>query len=116
MAFNTILKILNYKGKIFTKDNHCWTETLVDFVNSKGQKVKFNGHIDNTFHQFYFTKFNIVNQKSWSTDFGNVPLGKWYNQMAKSEIEIDKVRTIKVYESKMNYIENKINIFIKSKI
>ena len=116
MSFNTMLKILKYKAKIFTKDNHCWTETLVDFVGNNGQKVKFNGHIDNTFHQFYFTKFNIENQKTWLTDFGNVPLGKCYNQMAKSEIETDKVRTIKVHQNKMNYIENKINIFIKSKI
>ncbi len=113
MAFNSILKILGYQAKIFTKDNHCWTETLTHFMDKNNQKVILNTQIDNTFHQFNIKKINLIQQKKWPTDFGNLSMGKWYNKKANDSNEVEKIKKIKLYPKKIDYIESKIEAFIE---
>ncbi|MBK7095349.1 MAG: hypothetical protein IPH57_10005 [Saprospiraceae bacterium] len=108
MAFVALMTTLNYNGKIKAENYHSWSEFIIPMKNIKNEQTYFNVIVDNTFNSIDWVIFKLEQKNEWETQIGSVNQSKWYNTMASSLSEINRINCHLVNEKASDRIENKI--------
>lgn len=116
MAFVALTNLLNFDGKVIAEGNHSWSEFIIPLKLTNGQLQNFKVKVDNTFNDVDWTKIEITEILEWRKYYGDTGLADWYNQKAKSVIELGKIRKSLASNSAMNSIENKVVNYLEGKL
>ena len=93
MAFGTLLSAQGVKGKIKQEGIHVWTEVLFDLTGADGKPRTGVVAFDNTFDTVEGWPLEGT-RAAWAKDFGDGTQVGWYNRVAGSAAEIEKVKAI----------------------
>ena len=116
MAFVALTNLLNINGKVIAEGNHSWSEFIIPLKLKNGQLQNFKVKVDNTFNAVEWTTIDNTEIIAWRNYNGNVNLANWYNQKAKSSIELGKIRNHLASNSAMKSIEIKLVNYLEKKI
>jgi hypothetical protein len=95
MAFGALLAVQGIKGKIKQEGIHVWTEVLFDLIGSDGNPRPSVVAFDNTFDSVEAWLLR-GSRTAWAKDFGDGTQVGWYNRVAGSAAERDKVKAIPI--------------------
>ncbi len=115
MAFVALLHTMNYEGKVEAVGNHSWSEFIVSMKQASGGSQDFIVKVDNTFNVVNWTIITKNALQSWRKKVGKSNFEIWYNQKAKSTIELNKIKNHLVAKAAMESIENRLVNYINSK-
>jgi len=116
MAFVALTNLLNFDGKVIAVGNHSWSEFIVPLKLKNGQFQNFKVKVDNTFNAVEWTTMDNTEIIAWRNYNGNFSLANWYNQKAKSSIELRKIKNHLASNSAMTSIEMKLVNYLEKKI
>ena len=96
MAFCALLRTLGFKCKVKQSGIHTWSEV---WIGRQKQDSSIIAEVDNTFD---FVRWRNSGgdetEELWAKDFGRGNDVGWYNAVANSEDELEKLRKISVSE------------------
>lgn len=108
MAFVCLLDLLHFKGKTVARGGHAWSEFIVPFNTIDQKTIHLNIKIDNTFNTVEHQIIKEDEFSEWEKYLGNTLECKWYNEMAHSKVEQQKISRFKTSQKAMNRIEQEI--------
>lgn len=111
MAFSCLMKVLGYRSKIVQSGIHTWSVVLLAMTKTDGTESPFEVFVDNTFDMVNWGQHSDRNDRTWESDFGAGTQIEWYNSIASSEAEVDKVRQVEVPETSADRIRLLIKEF-----
>lgn len=116
MAFVCLLDLLNFKGKTVARNGHAWSEFIVPFITTNNTTIHLNIKIDNTFNSVEHRIIKEDEFAKWDKQLGNTIECKWYNEIAHSKKEQQKVCKFLVSQKAINRIENNTVKFLSSQM
>jgi hypothetical protein len=116
MAFVALTKLLKFESKVVAEGNHSWTELLLPLKTKTGTELLVKLKVDNTFDVIKWAVIKDSEVDAWRKYFGNTKLSNWYNQKAKSETELAKIKSHLVSAKAANRIENAVVKYLNSEI
>ncbi len=116
MAFAALTKLLDYEGGVVVAGNHSWSELLVPMQLANGKVKDFIVEVDNTFDFVNWKPATSRQTVNWKKKLRNSKEAKWYNKMARSKSELNKIRKHLVQEKASQRIEKKLVNYLNSNI
>jgi hypothetical protein len=107
MAFNALLKAMNFSCKIKQEGIHVWSEVLLEYTNPKLNKKYYVITLDNTFNSVncYTCTASINN---WKKDFGSGSRIVYYNRVSSKIDQIKSIESIGISAKAKKRIELEI--------
>ena len=116
MAFIALTSLLEYEGKVVAEGNHSWSEFVIPMKLNDGDLQNFKVSVDNTFNSIDWTTIKQQEISKWRNNMGDSRHAKWYNQKAKSKIELNKINNHLVSNKSMMRIEKKLILYLDKEI
>jgi hypothetical protein len=105
MAFVCVLDLMKFKGKIVARGGHAWSEFIVPFTPIHTKTIYLCIKIDNTFNTIEHRIIRENEFVEWEKYFGNTLECNWYNEMAHSQSEKQKIVDFVVSTNSSDRIE-----------
>jgi hypothetical protein len=107
MAYTALLKCLGYKGKIKQSGIHTWSESIARFIKDDSTNSYMIAKVDNTFNTISWKSIDSTRIISeWLTDYGSGSQIEWYNKVAKSIEQQNKLQLITPSRSAIGRIDS----------
>ena len=116
MAFTALITVLNFNGNVRTEGAHSKSELLIPMNSTSGSKHYFHVTVDNTYDTISWLSISNKDSIRFKNQFANSIQSDWYNNNAKSPVELSKISNHNVSNRAMINIENRIVNYLKSKI
>jgi len=113
MAFIYLLDLLHFKGKTVARGGHAWSELIVPFNTTDNKTIHLNIKIDNTFDTVEPRFIKEDEFAEWEKYLGNTLECMWYNEMAHSKAEQQKVSTFLVSPKASSRMEESVVQYIR---
>lgn len=113
MAYNTLLDIYGYKCKIKQEGIHTWSEVWIPFEKKDKTISNLKAYVDNSVDIVEWNKLpSNANKNQWRKDIGSGTQIKWYNRIAHSNSQKNKLNTINVSKDAIQWIENSVSSWL----
>lgn len=116
MAFVALITLLDFEAKVVSEGNHSWSEIIIPFKLSNGLFKYFQANVDNTFNSIKSNEILKENESKWRTYFGESNHSKWYNRMANSKTELNRIKFHLASSQSMERIERDLVKFLSKKL
>lgn len=116
MAFVALITLLDFEAKVVSEGNHSWSEILLPFKLSNGLFQQYQLIVDNTFNSIKRIAIMKEDVSEWRTYFGDSNHSMWYNRMANSKIELNKIKCHLASSQSMERIEKDLVKYLSKKL
>lgn len=109
MAYNALMSLFGYTCKIKQEGIHTWSEVWLTFDKSDGTPCNIIAVIDNSvdIEEWQKAPENLV-KESWLRDYGKGTQINWYNKMARSNDQLEKLKNTAINRDQVEWIENRV--------
>ncbi len=109
MAYNAILTILGYSCKIKQKGIHTWSEVWLPFIKTNSKACYLSAMIDNSVDIVKWEAIpKQIKKGTWLNDYGAGTQINWYNKIARSDSQLNKIRAMTVTQKQTKWIEKSV--------
>lgn len=116
MAFVALITLLDFEAKVVSEGNHSWSEILLPLKLSNGLFQQYQLIVDNTFNSIKRIAIMKEDISEWRTYFGDSNHSMWYNRMANSKTELNRIKYHLASRQSMERIERDLVKFLSKKL
>ena len=103
------MSLLGFTCKIKQEGIHTWSEAWLTFIKPEGSPCIVIATIDNSVDIVEWKKApEGLKKETWLKDYGEGTQVNWYNKIARSKEQLDKLKNIQVKENKTEWIESSV--------
>lgn len=113
MAFGQMVRPKGYKMKVYQNSSHVWSEILVSFMDSSDVEINRIIRVDNTFDYFDMVEL-YRSEEQWYLDQGEGSMKAWYNKLANSKEEADKIADMTISSERFEEMNRQVLVWIES--
>jgi|GEM_PF-1243511 len=115
MSFVSLLTLIGYEAKVIAMGAHSWTECLVSMTSEAGAR-DFVVRVDNTFDNVNWHEVTSGEVEMWRAKQNESSTGRWYDRVAHSEDELERLRGIVVGDAAAMRIEDEVVEFLTEEL